>query len=104
MALDEAHGQVELAVVLAGLVDRDHVRVVERGGETRLAQEARPEALVLGELRGDQLQRHRPLQRQVGGPVDHGKEFVYRFPVPEEGWNESAPAQRLPGNAPRRQD
>ena len=70
VALDEAHRQVELPVVLAGLVDRDHVRMVERGGEAWLAQEAGTERLVLGQLRRDQLQRDRALERQVDRPVD----------------------------------
>ena len=70
VALDEAHRQVELPVVLPGLVDRDHVRMVERCGEPRLAQEAGAEALVLGQLRRDQLERDGTLERQVGRPVD----------------------------------
>ena len=71
LPVDEAHREVELAVVLARLVDGDHVRVVDRRGELRLAQEALAEALVLGQLGGDQLQRDGPLERQVGGAVDH---------------------------------
>jgi hypothetical protein len=38
--------------------------------EPRLVQETGPEALVLGELRRDQLERDRPLERYVPGPVD----------------------------------
>jgi hypothetical protein len=54
-SLDEVHRHVQLPVVLAGLVDRDHVGVVKRRGEPRLAQQARPEPLVLGQLRRNQL-------------------------------------------------
>src|SRR5918992_559591 len=68
---DEPHRQVELAVVFARLVDRDHVRMVERCRQARLAQEASPEVPVLGQLRRDQLQGHRPLQRPVPRGVDH---------------------------------
>ena len=57
-------------VGLAGLVDRDHVGVVDRGGQPRLAQEPLAEALVRGQLRGQQLQRHPALQAQVLGQVD----------------------------------
>ena len=39
-AVDVAHREVEDAFDLARVVDRDHVRVVERGGELRLAEEA----------------------------------------------------------------
>ena len=69
-ALHEAHGQIELPVVLSRLVDRDHVRMVERCRQPRFAQEATAEVLVLGELRRDQLERDRTLERQVGRPVD----------------------------------
>ena len=40
-AVHVAHREVEDAVDLVGVVDRDHVRVVERRGELRLAEEAR---------------------------------------------------------------
>ena len=49
--LDVAHREEEDAVDLVGVVDRDHVRVVERRGELRLAEEARAELLVVRELR-----------------------------------------------------
>src|SRR5215208_25208 len=69
-ALHEAHGEVELSVVLPRLVDGDHVRMVERRGEARLAEETGAEALVLRQLRRDQLERHGALERQVCRPVD----------------------------------
>ena len=46
-ALHVAHGQIELTLVLAGVVDRNDVRVLERGGELGLGQEALAEVLVL---------------------------------------------------------
>ena len=55
--LHVAHCNEQEALGLAGLVDRDHVRVVDRGSEPRLAQEPLAEALVLGQLGGEQLQR-----------------------------------------------
>ncbi len=69
-ALDQAHRHDQLAVVLAGVVDRHHGGVLESRGETRLAEEAAAELLVVGELAGDHLERHRPLQGQLGRPVD----------------------------------
>ena len=71
-ALHVAHGDKEGAVGLAGLVDRDDVRVVNRGRRPRLADEPLPEPGVLGQRRGEQLQRDPPSQPLVGGPVDHG--------------------------------
>jgi hypothetical protein len=69
-AVDEAHGDVELAVDLARLVDRDHVRVVDRGRQHRLALKALAELAVAREVLGDQLQRHRPLEGDLRGPID----------------------------------
>ena len=69
-ALDQPHRHDQLAVDLARVEDRHHRRVVEAGGEPGLAQEALAEALAVGQLAGDHLQRHRPFQAQVGRPVD----------------------------------
>ena len=69
-AIDEAHGQEVAAVPLAGLVDGDDVGMVDGGGHLRLAQEARPEGLVIGRQRGDELDGHRPIEGRVRGPVD----------------------------------
>ena len=69
-ALDQAHRHDQLAVDLARVEDRHHRRVVEAGGEAGLAQEALAEALAVGQLAGDHLQRHRPFQAEMRGPVD----------------------------------
>ena len=44
--------------------------MVEAGRDARLAQEAPAEVVLVGEVAGDHLQRHRPFQPEVGGPVD----------------------------------
>ena len=49
--LDVAHGDEEEVLGRPGLVDRDDVRMVDRRGQLRLAQEAVTERLVLGEAR-----------------------------------------------------
>ena len=59
------------ALELARVVDRDHVGVVDRGGEPRLAHEAVAEGRVLGEVGGDQLERDGPIEVELVGPVDH---------------------------------
>jgi hypothetical protein len=69
-ALDEPHGEVEAPVDLAGVVDRYHVRVLERHRELRLAGEAFAKVLVECELGRNELQRNRPLQPQVVCAVD----------------------------------
>jgi len=69
-ALHVAHGQVQLAFCLTCPVDRHDVRMVERGGQLRLPQEALPEAAVLRELRRDHFQRHLARELFFLGPVD----------------------------------
>ena len=69
-ARDPAHAQVEVAVDLSRLVDRDHIRVLERGHQPPLALEARDERPVGGERGGDQLQRDRALEPEVRGLID----------------------------------
>ncbi len=69
-ALDVAHGEIKEPVLIARLVDRDHVRVVEGGGDPRLAQEALAEALVLGELGRDHLEGDLAPESRFLGTVD----------------------------------
>jgi len=61
-SLDVAHREVEATVDIARVVDRHHVRVLERHRELRLAREAFAEALIQRQLRRHELQRHRPFQ------------------------------------------
>ena len=68
--LDVAHGDEEEALGRPGLVDRDDVRMVDRCGQLRLAQEAVAERLVLGEAGSEQLERNPPLEPQILGQVD----------------------------------
>ena len=53
----ESHGEIQLPVDLACVMDGDDVRVLERGSALRLAQEALTEALVGSSVFGsEQLQ------------------------------------------------
>ena len=56
-ALDAAHRHVEAFALLPGVVDRHHVRMLERGGDPALALEAGAEIGVPGDARRDQLER-----------------------------------------------
>ena len=56
-AVDVAHRDVELPVGLAGVVDREDVRVIERGRQLALDEEPLAEALVGRQFRREQLQR-----------------------------------------------
>src|SRR3954452_15177579 len=69
-AVDVAHGQIELAVELAGRVEQDHDRVIDRRRQMRLTLEALAEARVGGAVIGDQLDRHRAVQTLVGRQID----------------------------------
>ena len=69
-ALHVAHDEVEVPGLLARRVDGDHVRVVDRGGDPRLALEALAEAGVAGAVGGDELEGDGPAERQLRRPVD----------------------------------
>ena len=68
-AVHEPHREVDAAVDVARVVDRDDVRVLQRHHELRLAGEALAEPLVPRQGGRDELQRDGPLQAQVVGPV-----------------------------------
>ncbi len=68
--LDVAHGDEEEVFGRPSLVDRDDVRMVDRRGQLRLAEEAVTERFVLGEAGGQQLERNSPLEPQILGQVD----------------------------------
>jgi DNA-binding SARP family transcriptional activator len=67
-ALDEAHGDVDVPVGLAGRVDRDHVGVVDARRELRLLQDPRARAGIVGERGREHLERHGPGQAQIRCP------------------------------------
>jgi hypothetical protein len=69
-ALDVPHGQEEQPFLLARLQDGDDVRVVEGGGDPRLAQETLTKPLILGELGGNHLERDLAPEPRVFGAVD----------------------------------
>ena len=69
-ALDHAHRDVQLPVDLARVVDRDDVRMLERGRHPRLGEEALAERDVVGELRREQLQCDVTVEREVVSAVD----------------------------------
>jgi len=71
VAVHEAHRDVRDALLLARVVDGDHVRVVDRGRDARLAQEPRAHVGVLDQRGRDHLHRHRALQRELPRAVHH---------------------------------
>jgi hypothetical protein len=63
--LDVAHRDEERVAGLAGLVDGNHVGVVERRGELGLGEEPLAERVIRCESRGDQLQRDTAVEPEV---------------------------------------
>jgi hypothetical protein len=69
-ALHVAHSDEEQPLCLTGLVNGDDARMVERGGEFRLAQEPLAETLARAELRTQEFERDPPVQPLVAGAID----------------------------------
>jgi hypothetical protein len=69
-AVDVLHRQVGDPVGLPGLEHGDDVRVVEARGGDPLAREPLEEAGVGRQLARHDLEGDRPVQRELGGPVD----------------------------------
>ncbi len=69
-AADLLHHQVGDTVALAHVVERDDVRVIERGDRLRLTQEPPPPDRIVSVPRGQNLDRHLTLQARVARAVD----------------------------------
>ena len=68
--VDEPHREVNAAVDVTGVVDRDDVRMLERNDELGLTGKALAEPLVTCERRCDELQSDGPPEPHVIGAVD----------------------------------
>ena len=68
-AVDEPHRQIELPALLARVVHRDHVRVLDLRGEPGLALEALLEAVVGRQPRRHHLQRSLAVECQMAGAI-----------------------------------
>src|SRR4029077_11700007 len=69
-AVNPLHGQVQPAILLAGIKYRDHVRMVNGGGKPCLPQETRAVVARLGDFRTDYLKRYGPAENPLFSPVD----------------------------------
>ncbi len=67
---DVVHDEEQHPLMLARVMDPDDVRVMQRGGDARLALEPLAELLVLGERGRQHLERVDPVQRDVRDAVD----------------------------------
>ena len=69
-SLDELHRDVAIVANDTRLVDRDDVRVIQRGGERGLAQQAIERVVVVHERTANYLERDVACEPAVGGTVD----------------------------------
>ena len=95
---DQRHRDVGPALVLAGLVDRADVWVVERGGGLGLAQEPRARRRIGRQVVGQELQRDRAAKPDVLGAVDDAHPAAAQLaedPVPAGDEPPRLHAQRL---------
>jgi hypothetical protein len=71
LAGDQLHDDEVGAFELLHVVDVDDVVVDQGGDDLRLLLEALAELLVHGELRRQDLDRHRPVERELPRPIHH---------------------------------
>jgi hypothetical protein len=101
LAVDALHHDVRQAGGLADLVDRDDVRVIERGRRARLLSESSEAHRIRRETLGQELHRHVPVQVLVARAPDvahpaspqAGHELETREPHAGEG-RQSMPPER----------
>ena len=76
-ALDQLHGDEELAFGFAEIVHGDDVGVLDGAGRARFAEEALLHVFGFPETRAEQLERHvAPQHRVVGLPHDSHRSFA----------------------------
>src|SRR2546430_5474266 len=69
-AFEQLHHDELLLVMLTDLVHHADIRMIERRGSTRFAQEAFERALIFRQILGQELQGHGSPQNKVFGTVD----------------------------------
>jgi hypothetical protein len=70
LAVHEFHGDKLPPILLANIVDRADVRMIERRGGLGFAPKTFKGLLVLGQLFGEEFEGDGPMQSRVLGPVD----------------------------------
>ena len=80
-ALDEVHRHEQEPVLLARVMDGDHIRVADRDRDPRLRLEALAEGLVSRARARDQLQRDDVVEREVPRAIDHAESAAPRDPL-----------------------
>ena len=70
VAFDVLEDEIVEAVLVPDVVQRTDPRMIERGDQSRLALEAHLERGVGGDARGEDFDRHRPIEAGVARPID----------------------------------
>ena len=94
-SVDELHGEVVHAVVVADVEDRDDVRMGQSARGARLAREARQELLVAGEVIAEDFDRYEAVEGFLVAFVDHA------HPAPPELRHDFVVADFFGEDAPR---
>ena len=81
----QLHDDARAAVELGDVVGAHEVRVMELRSDARFAQEPGAEVLVAREVRGEHLERDRPLELLVPAGVDDGHAAPANLPVDAVG-------------------
>ena len=71
LAFQALHHQERPTIVLANVVNRADVGMIERRGSARLAAETFQKLMILGKLLRQELERHTSAELRVLGLVDH---------------------------------
>ncbi len=90
MAVDQPHGHIQAVVDLAEIMDGDDVGLIQPGGHLGLPTEPRLILLIVGEIRGQQLQRDHP----VHGSVVRLPHFAHAAAAQQ--LDQPVPAERCP--------
>jgi len=94
-SLDVAHGAVQQSVLLAGVVDGDDVRVVDRRRQPGLTNEPLAECVVLGQVGAQHLERDLVAEPHVLRPVDHAHAAPAEHPLDAVGGELRSDARHL---------
>jgi hypothetical protein len=70
-AIEKFHGDERLAILLADVIDRADIGMVEGGSGLRLALKAAEGLGIFGDFVGQKLERHKAMQAGVFGFVNH---------------------------------
>jgi hypothetical protein len=71
--LDVLHHDVGATVLLAQIVNGGNVRMVQRGSQTRLAQQAGPREFIIAKCIREYFNRYRAFQAQVAAAINHAR-------------------------------